>query len=156
LTPCLLLGAAPLQVPFFPQAKNGCGAASVAMVMHYWGSRPEPGLVYHELYDAEHHGIQLASMKRYLEQAGFRAFTIQGGWADIQEHTAKGRPVIVGLKRNRRMPMHFAVVIGAEGDRVWLNDPTRKKAAAVKRRDFQKQWEQADRWMLLSTPRAAN
>ena len=122
------------------------------MVMHYWGSEAAPERVYQKLYDAERRGIPLAAMQRYLEEAGFRAFTLRGQWADIQEHLGKGRPIIVGLKRNRLKQMHFAVVIGAEEERVWLNDPTRKKANRVKLADFQKQWELADRWMLLATP----
>jgi predicted double-glycine peptidase len=146
----------PLPVPFFPQQKDGCGAASVAMVMHYWGHRQAPERVYRDLYDAERRGIPLAGMKRYLEDAGFRAFTVRGEWADIQEQLGKGRPLIVGLKKNRLKPMHFAVVIGAEAERVWLNDPTRKKAIGVKRTEFQQHWERADRWMLLSTPAAAD
>ena len=36
------LAGAPLQVPFFTQKKNGCGAASAAMVLHYW-SEALPG-----------------------------------------------------------------------------------------------------------------
>jgi peptidase C39-like protein len=144
----------PLAVPFFRQAKNGCGAASVAMVMHYWGQRQPPGNIYHSLYDAERRGIPLAGMKRYLEEAGFRAFTLQGEWADIQEHLSKGRPLIVALKGDRLKMMHFAVVTGAGTDRVWLNDPTRKKSKLVKRAEFEKQWQNAGRWLLLSTPPA--
>jgi len=154
LAACLAAGAAPLSVPFIAQQKNGCGAASVAMVMRYWGSRQAPENVYQALYDSERRGIPLAGMKRYLEEAGFRAFTLRGHWTDIQEHLGKGRPITVGLKRNRLKPMHFAVVTGTEGDRVWLNDPTRKKAVGVKLTDFEKQWERADHWMLLSTPLA--
>ena len=142
----------PLPVPFFPQQKNGCGAASVAMVMHYWGSRQPPETVYQKLYDAERRSIPLAGMKRHLEEAGFRVFTLPGEWADIDEHLGKGRPIIVGLKRDSLKPMHFAVVIGAAAERVWLNDPTRKKAIRVRLEEFQKQWERAGRWMLLTTP----
>jgi len=62
-----LAGAAsqPLSVPFFKQQKDGCGAASVAMVMHYWGGHPTPSAaeVYRSLYDAELHGIPLIEMK---------------------------------------------------------------------------------------------
>jgi len=146
----------PLQVPFFRQEKNGCGAASVAMVMHYWGKRQPPDEVYRKLYDAELHGIPLAAMKQYLEEAGMRAFTLQGEWADVQEHLGKGRPIIVGLKKHRQKPMHFAVIVGAESDRLWLNDPTRTKAMGVTRADFLKQWKQAGQWMLLASPLPPN
>jgi predicted double-glycine peptidase len=159
----LNMGAAakqPLDVPFFTQQRNGCGAASIAMTMRYWAnqpgheqvSAPPAKQVYQRLYHPERKGILLADMKRYLEEAGFRAFTLRGQWSDLEQHLAKGRPIVVGLKQKSSGQLHFAVLIGTEGDRVWLNDPTRRKASRVKLAEFSRQWELAERWMLLSTP----
>jgi predicted double-glycine peptidase len=143
----------PLRVPFFRQLKNGCGAASVAMVMHYWKpAAPSSAQVYRHLYLPERKGIPLADMRRYLEDSGFRAFTLKGQWSDLEEHLAKGRPLIVSLKKRRSGPMHFAVLSGVDGDYIWLNDPTRKKPNRVKRPEFQKQWELAERWVLITSP----
>jgi len=149
----------PLDVPFFSQQKNGCGAASIAMTIRYWANQPGQTIaapsaeqVYQRLIDPERKGILLADMKRYLEELGFRAFTLRGQWSDLEEHLAKGRPVVVGLKKNRARQLHFAVVIGTEGNQVWLNDPTRKKASRVKMADFIRQWDLGERWMLLSAP----
>ena len=153
---CSAAASAPLDVPFFHQQTNGCGAASVAMVMHYWEKREAPEHVYQQLYKADQKGILLSDMKRYLEESGFRAFTLRGKWNDVEQHLAKGRPIIVGLKKNRAARIHFAVVIGADRDHVWLNDPTRKKASRVNRAGFERQWTMADRWMLLSTPSVAD
>lgn len=148
-----------LDVPFFAQEKNGCGAASVAMVAHYWGGRtatpPSPAQVYQQLYRADRHGVPLADMKRYLEDHGYRAFTVRGEWADLESHLSKGRPVIVGLKPKRSKGLHFAVLTGAGGDYVWLNDPTRKRPSRVKLAKFEEQWGYADHWMLLATPAKA-
>lgn len=147
-----------LDVPFFQQQKNGCGAASVAMVMHYWGRQmastsPSPERVYKRLYDEKRKGIPLSDMRRYLEESGFRAFTLRGQWEDVERNLAMGRPIIVGLrKKGSTKRMHFAVLVGADGDHVWLNDPTRKKADRLKEPAFRKQWDLAERWMLLSTP----
>src|SRR6185295_4507292 len=102
----LLAGAAaadtagrPLDVPFFAQQENGCGAASVAMVMHYWRNLTSKPLVYptadeayQHLYKPERNGILLSDMKRYFEESGFRAFTFKGKRADIEEQLGKGRP----------------------------------------------------------------
>lgn len=153
-----LIAAAPLEVPFFRQEKNGCGAASVAMVAHYWAARgaaqpaPQPRAVYERLYDAGRHGIALADMRRYLGELGYRAFTFRGAWDDLTEHLAKGRPVIVGLRKTPEKDLHFVVLTGAEEERVWMNDPTRKRPRRVGRNDFEKQWEPAGRWILLATP----
>lgn len=143
----------PLTVPFLKQQKNGCGAASVAMVMNYWGVQKSGAEVYRTLYDPKLHGIPLIEMKRYLEDQGFRAFTLHGRWADVEQHLSKGRPVVVSLKKKGSSPMHYAVVTGMEKDRVLLNDPTRKGTTRMKPADFEKQWKQADGWMLLAVPR---
>jgi ABC-type bacteriocin/lantibiotic exporter with double-glycine peptidase domain len=160
---CIATGSAnasqPLKVPFIQQKKNGCGAASIAMVAQYWQSRsampivtPSPEQIYQHLYKSDLKGILLADMKRYLEDLGFRAFTFRGQWSDVERHLAKGRPIIAGLKKERSHRMHFAVLLGAEGNRVWLNDPTRKKVSHQKQVEFKKQWELAGRWMLLAAP----
>lgn len=146
----------PLAVPFFHQQKNGCGAASVAMVAHYWtpASSPAPGAVYDRLIDAERKGIQLAAMKSYLQELGFQAFTLRGQWSDLEQHLAKGRPVIVSLQAGRAGRLHFAVLVGIEDQHVWVNDPTRKAPHRTGRAKFEQQWDGANRWMLLATPRA--
>jgi ABC-type bacteriocin/lantibiotic exporter with double-glycine peptidase domain len=149
-----------LDVPFFRQQRNGCGAAAVAMVMHYWASQaparplevPSAEETYRKLYDAGSQGIRLADMRRYLEGHGFQAFTLRGQWADIENHLARGRPLIVALKPGRAKATHFAVVVGVERDNTWLNDPTKKKVRRLKRTEFEKQWDLAGRWLLLSTP----
>jgi predicted double-glycine peptidase len=157
------IAADPLQVPFFRQQKNGCGAAAVAMVVHYWRGvvprpdreTPSPEAVYQALYQPERYGIPLADMRRYLDELGFRAFALRAQWSDIEQNLAKSRPLIVGLKKKPKGRMHFAVVVAADGDHVWLNDPTRGSAKRVRQSEFARQWELADRWLLLATPASA-
>ena len=157
---CCAAAAPPLNLPFYPQKQNGCGAASLAMVMHYWENQrpgplmvdPSPQEVYEALYRPEQKGIRLADMKRYLEGRGFRVFTLRGEWADVEEHLAKGRPIVAGLRAGRSKPVHFVVVTGAGFGFVWLNDPTRKKPSRLERAEFEKRWALADRWMLLAAP----
>jgi ABC-type bacteriocin/lantibiotic exporter with double-glycine peptidase domain len=157
---CCTVAASPLAVPFYAQQKNGCGAASVAMVMHYWQNwqpgppvvYPSPEEVYQRLYRPGQKGILLADMKRYLEDAKFRVFTLRGEWGDVQEQLTKGRPLIVGLRKGRRAAMHFVVVTGAGEEFVWLNDPTRKAPSRLPRLEFEKRWTFADRWTLLAVP----
>lgn len=160
-----------LSVPFFAQQKNGCGAASVAMVMHYWSSEqgdidqyPKASDIYAALYDAKLRGIPLVDMKHYLEGNGFRAFTFHGRWSDVEQQLEKRRPLIISLKKKASSPMHFAVVTGAGRDEVQLNDPTHEGTTRMKREEFEKRWKYAETWMLLAvpsgssslTPKAAN
>ena len=156
---CAAAGS-PLDVPFYAQEKNGCGAASVAMVMRYWDNRqpgplvvyPSPEEVYEQLYRPRQKGILLADMKRYLEDMKFRVFTLRGRWEDVEGHLSKSRPLIVGLKKGRTAAMHFVVVTGVRDEFIWLNDPTRGKPSRLKRTEFEKRWELADQWMLLALP----
>ncbi len=149
-----------LALTFYRQQKDGCGAASVAMVMRYWAdaspaaraANPAPEEVYQRLYRPELRGIRLADMKAYLEGKGFEAFTLRGAWPDVEEQVAKGRPIIVGLKKKPAAATHFVVVTGVGEGSVWLNDPTRKKPNLLKRAEFERQWELADRWLLLAAP----
>ena len=150
---CLTAAGPQAGLPFYQQEKNGCGAASVAMVMSYWGSEtPAPRAIYDRLYLPEEKGIRLADMKRYLEEAGFRAFTLRGTIADAETHAGKGRPIIAGLKAGRTKPVHFVVVSGVTADHVWLHDPSRRAPHRLKRAAFEKQWAAGGRWMLLATP----
>jgi len=154
--------ADPLPVPFLRQEKNGCGAASVGMVWRYWNERlpgqtvtpPLPKGVYQALYRPASSGIALADMRRYLEDAGFRAYTWRGEWPDLEQHLAKGRPVIVGLKPKQEAAMHFVVVTGSGDGGVWLNDPTRSKPNRLRREQFERQWSLAGKWTLLAAPPA--
>lgn len=147
-----------LEIPFHRQQKNGCGAASVAMVMDYWrtidattdSAGPTPREVYAALYQPDLNGIPLAEMKRYVESHGLRAFTLRGARADLLEHLAKGRPLIVATRGSTRKPIHFVVVTGLDDDSVWLNDPTRKRPHRMKLAKFEKHWALAEQWMLLA------
>src|ERR671936_1558572 len=71
-----------LDVPFVKQEKNGCGAASIAMVMQYWQRQqqqtrqPSADLeeIQRALYSSEAHGIYASDLEHYFQQHGFRAF----------------------------------------------------------------------------------
>src|SRR5260370_32190422 len=95
-----------LDVPFVKQEKDGCGAASIAMVMQYWqaqhgqpvNSASDASQIQRTLYSAKAHGIYASDMERYLQEKGFRTFTIRGEWEDLKQHLEKGRPLIVAFK----------------------------------------------------------
>jgi predicted double-glycine peptidase len=143
--------AAWLDVPFVKQAKNGCGPASVAMVMAYW--RPgdaNPSAIVRELYSREN-GTLASDIERYFRRQGFEAFAFAGQWTDLEEHIARGRPLIVSLGKTRR---HYVVVTGIDSGRelVAVNDPERRKLQQVDRKSFERDWSAAGRWTLLAVP----
>src|SRR5262245_17255439 len=76
-----------LDVPYVHQEKNGCGSASLTMIVRYW--RPnapnDAREAQQQLYLPEQHGIPASSMQRYLETRGFFAFAFAGKWLDLTE-----------------------------------------------------------------------
>src|SRR5215469_3756796 len=82
-----------LNVPFVGQDKDGCGAASLAMIIQYW--QQEKAIPANPSFDYSHiesallsrsaHGIFASSMVQYLQQHGFSAFTFTGD-PDLLEH----------------------------------------------------------------------
>ena len=152
-----------LDVPFVRQEKDGCGAASIAMVMQYWqyqlgaavSQDSDPIQIRHVLYSAKIHGIYASDMERYFREKGFRTFTIRGEWEDLKQHLNKGRPLIVALKpAGGGISLHYVVVTGLDQDQgvVIVNDPAQRKLLKQDRSVFEQEWSAAERWTLLAVP----
>jgi ABC-type bacteriocin/lantibiotic exporter with double-glycine peptidase domain len=150
-----------LDVPFIQQEKNGCGAASIAMVMQYWqrqqGQAPtaDPAEIQRTLYSSKGHGIYASDLETYFRQHGYRVFAFRGEWSDLQDHLSKGRPLIVALKPGRGA-LHYVVVAGVDPHQgvVEANDPAERKLLKTDRSTFEKEWKAAGNWTLLAVPQS--
>jgi uncharacterized protein YvpB len=154
-----------LDVPFIKQTKNGCGAASIAMVMRYWqtqqGGNPsadsDPVTIQHELYSKEAHGVYASDMERYFREHSFRTFAFSGSWDDLKQHLEKGRPLVVALKPMRAETLlHYVVVVGLDWEQnvVFVNDAAQRKLLKEDRGSFEKEWKAVGNWTLLAVPRS--
>jgi len=153
-----------LDVPFVAQEKEGCGAASIAMVMQYWrqkqGAVSSAGAdareIQRSLYSSQGHGIYASAMERYLQQQGFRTFAFQGEWNDLNQHLQKGRPLIAALKPGGNVPLHYVVIAGLDrdGGLVLINDPAQRKLLKRDRSSFEREWSAAGKWTLLAVPQS--
>jgi predicted double-glycine peptidase len=151
-----------LDVPYIHQEKDGCGSASLAMVMRYWQGknfpvaeeRADPARIQRELYAAKPRGIYASDMERYLRESGFEVFAFEGDCSDLRSHLAKGRPLIAGLKP-KGAPAHYVVIVGVEPQdaAVLVNDPERGKLLRIARAEFAKAWQGTENWTLLAVPR---
>jgi ABC-type bacteriocin/lantibiotic exporter with double-glycine peptidase domain len=149
-----------LDVPFVKQEKDGCGAASIAMVMQYWQAQQaqpandtsDPIQIQRALYSAKAHGIYASEMERYFREKGFRTFTIRGEWKDLKQHLDKGRPLIVALKPVSSDALHYAVVTGLTPEGVVVNDPAQRKLLKQDWPNFEREWSAAGKWTLLALP----
>ena len=115
-------GAVWIDVPFVPQPHDGCGAASIVMVIEYWahqqGAEVPPvcdvAAVQRQLYSPQDRGISSDEMQRYFQQHGFRAFALNGRWNDLVEQFEKGRPLIAGLRPQGQSELHYVVLDGVD------------------------------------------
>jgi len=153
-----------LDVPFVKQQKNGCGAASIAMVMQYWqrqqnllvpAAEADAPEIQKNLYSKKGRGIYASDLEQYFQRHGFRTFAFTGTWDDIRQHLEKGRPLIVALKPSRlESSLHYVVIAGLDSRRnmVLTNDPAERKLLGRQRAEFEKEWSGTSRWTLLALP----
>lgn len=152
-----------LDVPFVKQEKNGCGAASIAMVMQYWAlqqGRPQsPNAdaiqIQRALYSGHARGIYASDVEGYLQQEGFRTFAFRGEWTDLKQQLEKGRPMIVAVKPDSgNIPLHYVVIAGLDWEQglVMVNDPAQRKLLKQDRSSFEREWSAAGKWTLLALP----
>lgn len=152
-----------LDVPYVKQHPEGCGAASIAMVMQYWfaqdgrppDDRADSAYILRSLHSRVSHGIYASAMSQYLQGQGFRTFSFAGDWNMLQHHLLEGRPLIVALKPSAMdRTLHYVVVAGMDSQREFLlmNDPADRKLRKLDRATFEKQWGGARHWTLLALP----
>jgi predicted double-glycine peptidase len=155
-----------IDVPFVAQPREGCGAASLSMVMEYWAGKqgkavgPDSDVkrIQEELYSPREHGIPAEAMGEYLRHHGFQALAFAGRWSDLEQHVAKGRPLIVALKPQGQSELHYVVIDGVDSGRgfVTMNDPADRKLLNEERTRFEKEWSATHNWTLLALPAAAS
>jgi ABC-type bacteriocin/lantibiotic exporter with double-glycine peptidase domain len=150
-----------LDVPFVAQQKNGCGPASVAMVMEYWQKQqraPSSGDAAEVLRTLApgRDGVRAADMLRFFAQHGYRAFAYAGDWADLEHQLAKGRPLIAALQPAGGRSLHYVVVAGIDDaeQALLLNDPAQRKLLKEARKEFEREWRVTGNWTLLAVPQA--
>lgn len=151
-----------LDVPFVPQQRDGCGAASIAMVMQYWEHHQgqavqppaEPNHILDELYSKKAHGIYAAEVLHYFQQNGFQAFAFAGRGEDLKRELALGRPMIVALKPESGSSLHYVVVVGLDQPQhaVLVNDPAQRKLLKEDQQRFEQEWKATGNWTLLAVP----
>jgi ABC-type bacteriocin/lantibiotic exporter with double-glycine peptidase domain len=152
-----------VDVPFVKQEQNGCGAASIAMVMQYWHTQDpravdeniDPAQIQRDLYSRRARGIYASDAQHYFEQHGFRTFVFRGEWRQLRGHLEKGRPLIAALKPTHGGgALHYVVVVGVDSEQalVLVNDPAERKLLKRDRSDFEGEWSGAGNWTMLALP----
>jgi uncharacterized protein YvpB len=155
-----------LDVPFIKQTVEGCGSASIAMLLQYWSAhgtqvapeREDADAIQKQLYSRKGHGIYASDLERYLRESGFRVFALRGEWSDLRDHLSKGRPLILSIEPGgSHAPLHYVVATGMDWQRdaVFVNDPARGKLLRIERAEFEKEWLATKNYLLLAVPASA-
>jgi predicted double-glycine peptidase len=155
-----------LDVPYVKQGEDGCGSAAISMLLQYWNAhgaqvasqRADATAIQKQLYSRKARGIYASDMEGYLKDSGFRVFSLDGNWNDLQQQLKQGRPLIVSLQPgNANVPLHYVVVTGIDwqSGAVFINDPARGKLLRIERAEFEKEWRPNRNWMLLALPEKA-
>ncbi|HEX8924820.1 MAG TPA: C39 family peptidase [Terriglobales bacterium] len=155
-----------IDVPFIRQSPEGCGAASIAMVMRYWsqqsgattGRAEDAAYIFDQLHSRSAKGIYASQMEAYLQEHGFRTFAFHGTWDDLKQHVPKGRPLIVAFRpMHGGDSLHYVVVVGVDDEQqlVMFNDPADRKLAKLDRKSFEKEWKATEHWTLLAVPQSS-
>ena len=156
-----------INVHFVAQTTDGCGSASISMVMQYWDRKrqraiaadAEPEHIQAALFSRAAGGIFASSMREYFQKSGYQAFAFRGEWSDFQRELALGRPLIVGLQASgAHGPLHYVVVVGVDPQRnyLFMNDPAQQKMLRISREGFEREWRATDNWTLLAVPKAGH
>lgn len=152
-----------INVPFVAQPREGCGAASVAMVMQYWAAQERSPItasdrvstIQKQVYSPRLHGATPMALEAYLRSHGFLTFAVKGKWGLLGEELKKGRPVIVALRPAGQRDLHYVVIDGIDTARgiIMMNDPALRKLLPEGRKQFEAEWRATHNWMLLALPR---
>jgi predicted double-glycine peptidase len=166
----LSVGTAPAQslwldVPFVKQPPEGCGAASMAMIMQYWEQHQKPPslgqsdvtYIQRALYSKQAHGIYASDLQQYLKSQGYATYVVHGDEALLSQHIGRGRPLIVALKPTSDRTLHYVVVAGIDPEHklVLVNDPAQRKLMKVDAASFEKEWQGTGNWTLLAVPQSS-
>jgi len=149
-----LLAAIQLAVPFVPQQRDTCGAASLTMVMRYWGDDVDQDQVAAALVEPGKPGISGSRLEAFARDRGFFALAYGADAAQLKDSLAEGRPLIVALRTGRGLD-HDVVVTGYDSarDEVTLHDPALGRDRRMSMAGFEKRWGGAGHWALLVLPR---
>ena len=151
-----------LDVPFVKQEKDGCGAASIAMVMQYWQQQrgqaatgfrrdtdPAPALLRQSSWHLRlRHGTLLQGKRIpyiYNSRRVGRPAAAPGQRTSVD---CGVKPVGGGIS------LHYVVVTGLDQEQgvVMVNDPAQRKLLKQDRSVFEQEWSAAERWTLLAVP----
>jgi len=140
-----------LPVKPFQETLHGgyCGTASLKMVLDYYGvTKSEKEITGMLKYDQEH-GTDAKSIAETATELGFKVeIKEDSSFKDIKGWLDKKVPVIIDWFTRGRYDYpeddvadgHYSVVIGLDGEFIYLQDPEVGRVRKINREDFYRVW----------------
>ncbi len=138
-------------VPLYPQEADQCGAASLAMVLHWSGIPATPESLVPEVYSPSLKGSLQPAIIGAARRSGRVAYHIYGTEALLRE-VGGGHPVIVllNLGLSWHPKWHYAVVTGYDlSENFVVVHSGKVKPEYFPFRVFENTWARSNRWGLL-------
>ena len=136
-------------------AQADCGAASLAMVLGYWGRASTRDEISAANPPAPERGLHAATLRDLARRQGLQAFLIPGQLTDLERELQRGHPVLVGVVKRygRRTYPHYEVVVGMSHrtQRILTLDPA-DGLRVDSREGFAAEWAAAGQVALIVYP----
>jgi ABC-type bacteriocin/lantibiotic exporter with double-glycine peptidase domain len=136
---------------------TNCGAASMSMVLGYWGTPVSLEEMASELPATTGDGtFRAGELRDFARARGLNAFVIAGDMKDIRQQLERKRPLLVGIVQRTGLNKgiaHYVVIVGYDAGRdlVVMLDPARGwRENSVD--GFMKEWEGSGRLALVAFP----
>ena len=143
------------EVPYFPQRRKQCGAATLATVLNYRGVSISSEALEPYVYLPEREGAVSLELVAQTRRFGLLPYPLNGSMESLFAEVRAGNPVIVlqNLGLSWLPQWHFAVVIGYDlnNNTVVLrsgNTPRREESMKT----FYATWSRSDFWGLVVIP----
>lgn len=141
-----------LHVPYLAQSWLLCGGAAIAMIERWWGRRGVFAEDFAALVHPELGGIRTTDLVTATRARGWDAEPFTGRAARVQAALADSMPVLALIQVSPQR-FHYVVIVAWHDDTVVFHDPAVGPYRSLDTAAFLAQWDAADRWALLVTPR---
>jgi ABC-type bacteriocin/lantibiotic exporter with double-glycine peptidase domain len=137
------------------EGDKDCGAAALATVLGFWGTRTTPEQVLSGLHHAPNEGVAAGELTSYARARGFDAYVFHGAVSDIEKELREGRPLIAGVAKpyGERWLKHYEVIAGFHPatQMVLTFDPARGFRKNTMR-GFLAEWDPVGRVVIVVFP----